>query len=1089
MEIVTDLTLDLKRPNINTIAHAKQGDKLSRYINAALVDGAQPWTPPAGTMTTVRFKKPDGHAGFYDVDENGDPAVVFTGNVAKITLAEQAITVPGNVIVELTMYNGDGERLSSFYFIVVVEESALTDAEIESTDYFSILTVEIATVLAKIDSVAGIEAEADSIPFGEETYVIVTGGTGADDPYHLHFYIEGAKPMTAKGTYNSATTYNKLDFVLYNGSSYVAMRDGIRNVTPGTSVQDWQLVAAAATVVVSSQDIKYAAQNAADYTGTPPSSGWSSTIPESGSGYYVWIRTITTYSDTSTSTAYSVTRNGRDGSATIKHAVNISVPVSAWSSDETYESFPYKALITNAAFDDIDSTDIPTVVLDPAAVELGIIAPVCAVDAINHGIIIYASDIPTAAITILTAYVTPADSGTVTISSDNVENKSNVDGETVTEALNAQSSQIEEFYSLDTDHDGYAISATGIESATSGFTASGFMGIVHDGDSATVSFNAVTTFNLCVHAYNADKEWMEQIFTQATGTGAYSRTFTVPTGCRYIRISRRTDATNVSLTVAGASPIPAIIPQFNGLSNELSNEITRATTEETALGNIIKNGILNQYVKINPFVVGTTIGTVTANRSTLSVLQDGSLKIVDAKTGTNTTYGFWARIKPADRRRHILYIAIKGLYTDWSAEGMRRMYVALSNSSSTLVSKAYETTENGDHPFLVAIPSEMPDVTKNIEVTVLFQTTSSSLVGQDATIDALQVCDLTEKFGEGFEPSLEVFEKIYPEIGEFNIPESYNSLKDIKAITLDTAENYDPNGFSCDPVERELYRQDMLSCAASYLVHEKNCTCVVGTPTGIDTPFVGIYDQSKGYECMYNDTNSSKFIYTDTQLFDGVEYPVVYLDCTAFVGLLTKCIPYSESPMYYAFNHLPNPDYKTMFDLGFNNGTLADKPYTFDIHQYNSQGTNYSAFFANHSGNRLYKLYSNKQVDEKVFSRMETGDILYTGGSRTDIYRGIHHIQIFLKSLDELNEYGAAYGVTFKSSEKFAEDPAGAHGYVIDVGEERDGYDCIRVISLDSYIACVPSENIWTHKANATPFNSIKVSDWSFNVIDHALYL
>ena len=317
MEIVTDLTLDLKRPNINTIAHAKQGDKLSRYINAALVDGAQPWTPPAGTMTTVRFKKPDGHAGFYDVDENGDPAVVFTGNVAKITLAEQAITVPGNVIVELTMYNGDGERLSSFYFIVVVEESALTDAEIESTDYFSILTVEIATVLAKIDSVAGIEAEADSIPFGEETYVIVTGGTGADDPYHLHFYIEGAKPMTAKGTYNSATTYNKLDFVLYNGSSYVAMRDGIRNVPPGTSVQDWQLVAAAATVVVSSQDIKYAAQNAADYTGTPPSSGWSATIPTVGSGNFLWTRVITTYSDTSTSTAYSVAKNGVDGSGAV----------------------------------------------------------------------------------------------------------------------------------------------------------------------------------------------------------------------------------------------------------------------------------------------------------------------------------------------------------------------------------------------------------------------------------------------------------------------------------------------------------------------------------------------------------------------------------------------------------------------------------------------------------------------------------------------------------------------------------------------------------------------------------------------------
>lgn len=311
MQITTDIVLNLKRPNINTIVHAKQNDKLSRYVNAALMDGPQPWTPPAGVLATVRFKKPDGHAGFYDVDENEDPAVVFTGSTAKITLAEQAISCPGNVLMELTMYTAAGERLSTFLFVLEVEESALTDEEIESTDYYSILTIQIAEVLAKIDSVAGITAEAESIPYGEETYVVVTGGTGTEDPYFLHFYIESARPLNPRGTYSASATYNKLDFVLYNGSSYVAMREGITGVTPGTSVEDWQMLASSVSIV--SQTYSYAAQTAAQYTGNPPASGWQTIPPEGTERGYFWSRVITEYSEGTEKISYIVARNGANG--------------------------------------------------------------------------------------------------------------------------------------------------------------------------------------------------------------------------------------------------------------------------------------------------------------------------------------------------------------------------------------------------------------------------------------------------------------------------------------------------------------------------------------------------------------------------------------------------------------------------------------------------------------------------------------------------------------------------------------------------------------------------------------------------------
>lgn len=47
---------------------------------------------------------------------------------------------------------------------------------------------------------------------------------------------------------------------------------------------------------------------------TTPSSGWASTVPTTlNKGQYLWTRTVTTYTDNTSSTSYSVAYNGQDG--------------------------------------------------------------------------------------------------------------------------------------------------------------------------------------------------------------------------------------------------------------------------------------------------------------------------------------------------------------------------------------------------------------------------------------------------------------------------------------------------------------------------------------------------------------------------------------------------------------------------------------------------------------------------------------------------------------------------------------------------------------------------------------------------------
>lgn len=143
----TALTLNMQLPNIATVAWAVQGDQLSRFLECTLVDGSTAWNPQTGYHGVIRAHKPDGTACVYDVDEDGNPAVTWTGNVATVTIAQQAVTVAGTVLMQLEFYDSNNARITAFAWAMNVQPSAVTDTEFLSTDYYNILTLQIAAVL------------------------------------------------------------------------------------------------------------------------------------------------------------------------------------------------------------------------------------------------------------------------------------------------------------------------------------------------------------------------------------------------------------------------------------------------------------------------------------------------------------------------------------------------------------------------------------------------------------------------------------------------------------------------------------------------------------------------------------------------------------------------------------------------------------------------------------------------------------------------------------------------------------------------------------------------------------------------------
>lgn len=144
MQVTKQIAVELlDGGNVPPIVYAKQNDRQTRFVAASLYENGKPFEPPSGVLAEFRAKKPDGTACFYDVNEDGEPAIVIEGSVVTAELAEQVLTAAGKVHAEINLYSSAGEKLTTFSFVIIVEPSVLTDAEIVSSDYYNILSAQI----------------------------------------------------------------------------------------------------------------------------------------------------------------------------------------------------------------------------------------------------------------------------------------------------------------------------------------------------------------------------------------------------------------------------------------------------------------------------------------------------------------------------------------------------------------------------------------------------------------------------------------------------------------------------------------------------------------------------------------------------------------------------------------------------------------------------------------------------------------------------------------------------------------------------------------------------------------------------------
>lgn len=194
-------------------------------------------------------------------------SIVSNGASPSPTLtitATSALTESGSVIIPVTVNNGDITISKTFSYSIAFRGNNGTSVSITETE----VTYQVSTSGTTTPSGTWLE-NVPNVPAGQYlwTKTVVT-------------YSDG-KSTTAYSVSRSGT----------NGSDGQDGQDGT-------------------SITITDTEITY--QKSSNGT-TPPSGSWSSTVPSTNPGEYLWTKTVVTYSDSTSTTSYSVSRNGVNG--------------------------------------------------------------------------------------------------------------------------------------------------------------------------------------------------------------------------------------------------------------------------------------------------------------------------------------------------------------------------------------------------------------------------------------------------------------------------------------------------------------------------------------------------------------------------------------------------------------------------------------------------------------------------------------------------------------------------------------------------------------------------------------------------------
>lgn len=136
-EVVQRVTVDVSRNLPAPVVFCKQADNVVRVLQVEILDNKQAYNIPDGFAARLRGTKGDGKRIYLD-------ARAQTANTAEFVLTQNALAAYGRATCEVELSNAAGDVVKTCNLILNVQQTAMDDSAVESTDEFKSLDAAVA---------------------------------------------------------------------------------------------------------------------------------------------------------------------------------------------------------------------------------------------------------------------------------------------------------------------------------------------------------------------------------------------------------------------------------------------------------------------------------------------------------------------------------------------------------------------------------------------------------------------------------------------------------------------------------------------------------------------------------------------------------------------------------------------------------------------------------------------------------------------------------------------------------------------------------------------------------------------------------
>ena len=136
-EVVQQVTVDVSRNLPAPVVFCKQADNVVRVLQVEILDNKQAYNIPDGFAARLRGTKSDGKRIYLD-------ARTQTANTAEFVLTQNALAAYGRATCEVELSNAAGDVVKTCNLILNVQQTAMDDSAVESTDEFKSLGAAVA---------------------------------------------------------------------------------------------------------------------------------------------------------------------------------------------------------------------------------------------------------------------------------------------------------------------------------------------------------------------------------------------------------------------------------------------------------------------------------------------------------------------------------------------------------------------------------------------------------------------------------------------------------------------------------------------------------------------------------------------------------------------------------------------------------------------------------------------------------------------------------------------------------------------------------------------------------------------------------